>query len=87
MIPSVVLFRRASVTKADATKVGRALDALALALADHSHRWSDELRNQYERAVQIINSSAGCKETGSPASAKSAPDEPSRERLPLAGRV
>jgi hypothetical protein len=40
-----------------------ALDALALALAEHGHRWSPEEREKYERA----GVSSGCRVTGSSA--------------------
>ena len=33
--------------------IRRALDALALELVNHRHEWSIELRQDYERAIEI----------------------------------
>lgn len=35
-------------------KVLKALDTLALALADHGHTWTNEQRRAYEQAVAAI---------------------------------
>ena len=32
----------------------RALDILALALADHHHQWTDEERRLYEEAIAML---------------------------------
>jgi hypothetical protein len=66
-------------TRAEAQRIGRALDALALALTDNGHCWSAELRGQYEEAVETIRAYGGCMEPDSSASEKSLPDAPSTE--------
>lgn len=35
-------------------RIAATLDALAIALADHDHQWSNELRRGYERAVHCL---------------------------------
>lgn len=32
-----------------------AIDLLALALTDHNHRWSDDLRDRFEHAIQLLD--------------------------------
>lgn len=39
----------------DADTIQSALDEMGLALAGHSHTWSNELRRLYERATRIVN--------------------------------
>ncbi|MCC6789340.1 MAG: hypothetical protein IT547_16025 [Hyphomonadaceae bacterium] len=40
-----------------------ALDALALALAEHDHCWTEQERQQYERAIAAL-SRTGCDSRG-----------------------
>ena len=60
-------------------EVINALDALALALTDHDHVWTDRERQLYERAVAVATSD-DCTETDSLASAGCLPLKPSPER-------
>lgn len=53
-------------TQIERRDISRTLDALALALADHGHSWSDELRASYERAAATLKA-CDCKGTDSSA--------------------
>ena len=55
-------------TSDEQAKLERALDGLALALADCNHLWDDDLRDRYETAISIMMSYGGCKEIDSSAS-------------------
>ena len=35
-------------------EIVNALDALALALTNHDHQWTDEERSLYEKAISIL---------------------------------
>ena len=37
----------------DGEQIKDALDALALALTEHNHVWSDDLRGKYDNAIKI----------------------------------
>lgn len=54
-------------TQIERSDIARTLDSLALALADHEHSWSDELRDFYERATAALTA-CDCKVTDSSAS-------------------
>ncbi|HEU4345781.1 MAG TPA: hypothetical protein VFU31_29885 [Candidatus Binatia bacterium] len=43
--------------------VGKALDVLALALADENHHWSDEERLAYEQAIALLEDAPSTEET------------------------
>ena len=74
-------------TELEAEAVGRALDALALALTDHGHRWPDDLRSHYEKAIEIAKAYGGCTDSDSSASGRYPPHEPSTEHRPLAAQA
>ncbi len=44
----------AIISEQRAMAVLEALDALALALADHDHKWTDSERHSYESAVALV---------------------------------
>lgn len=54
-------------TQIERSDIARTMDALALALANHEHNWSDELRASYERATATLKA-CDCKVTDSSAS-------------------
>lgn len=47
----------------DFNLVKKALDEMGLALIEHNHQWSNELRSLYEKAVKEVTSFSDCKET------------------------
>lgn len=71
-----------SLSERDREKIGRALDALALALADHGHVWSEELRSLYEGALALLNYPVCCMGSDLSASEISGSLTPSSEQRP-----
>jgi hypothetical protein len=45
---------KSKITQKDGLKLSTALDALALALAGHKHKWTAKQRSAYERAVSVL---------------------------------